>query len=141
MLPGIRSVLLACQLASSSVAVRPSKFPLASFRHLLLRLSLMFPARQPSSLLLLTSSSRPPAPRPVLHCCRHPSCPVPLDPASSVAVVYDKRDRKRMIRITEESRKDKNKRIRTRWPRPSVRRFPFVTRLWLYLSEKKYSEK
>ena len=138
MLPGLRSDLLARPSASSSAAVRPSKFPLASFRHLPLRLSCPHVPRQPAFLPSPTSSSRPPAPLSVPHCCRCPSCLVPLGPAPSVAVVFDKRDSKRNTRINEESRK--NKKIKEDvpvgpvWPAGA---FFFVSRLLLYLSEKK----
>ena len=46
MFPGLRTDLLAHSPTSSSAAVRPSKFPLASFRHLLLRLSCPHVLRQ-----------------------------------------------------------------------------------------------
>ena len=104
MLPGLRSDLLARLPASSSAAVRPSKFPLASFRHLPLRLSCPYVPRHPVFLPSPTSSSRPPAPRPIPHCCRRvvPSCPVPLGLAPSVAVVRDKRDNKSEKKKREE---------------------------------------
>ena len=66
MLPGLRSDLLARPSASSSADVRPSKFSLASFRHLRPRLSCHHVPREPAFLPSPASSSRPPAPRPAL---------------------------------------------------------------------------
>ena len=96
MLPGLRSDLLARPPASYSAAVCPSKFPLASFCHLPLCLSCPHVPNQPAFLPSPTSSSRPPAPRPVPRCCPRvvPSCSVPLGLTPSIAVVRDKRDNK-----------------------------------------------
>ena len=142
MLPGLRSDLLARPPASSSVAVRPSKFPLASFCHLPLRLSCPHVPRQPAFLPSPTSSSRPPAPRPVPYCCPRVirSCPVPLDLALSVAVVRDKRYNKSEKKKEESKKKNSNRRHTCRACLPPC---PFPrchrsrpARLLLYSTEK-----
>ena len=119
MLPGLRSDLLARPSASSSAAVRPSKFPLASFCHLPLRLSCPHVLRQPAFFPSSTSSSRPPSSlllppppvrlSPVLSCIAVAArvvsfCPIILGPAPapSVAVVCDKSDSKSEKKKREE---------------------------------------
>ena len=100
MLLGLRSDLLACPLVSSSAAVRPSKFLLASFGRL--RSSALhsyshvprqptFPVPSPTSRTTSSYLLLPPAcPKtPVSHCCPRSTRPVP-----SVDVVRDKRDNK-----------------------------------------------
>ena len=118
MLPGLRSDLLARPSASSSDAVRPSKFPLASFRHLPLRLSCPQAPRQSAFLPSPISSFRPSSPHPVpshiaIAARVVPSCPIPLGPAPSVATVCDKRDSKSEKKKKESRKKNNNRRRRT----------------------------
>ena len=58
MLPGLRSDLVARPPASSSAAIRPSKFLLASFGRLTLQLSCSHVPRQSAFLPSLTSFAR-----------------------------------------------------------------------------------
>ena len=118
MLPGLRSDLPARPPAPSSAVVRPSKFPIASFGPLPLRLRCPYVPRQPAFLPCPTSSSRPPIPCPIPHCCRRPFRPIPprrtnSHPVPPVLVVYGKKEITQVRRRKEHSRKNNNDRIHT----------------------------